>query len=223
MPKIYIIEDDESIREFVIYALNSHGFEARGFESGEEFSAAIEKSLPHLVLIDIMLPGKDGLKILKELRKDGRTNGIPAIMLTAKGGEYDKVMGLDAGADDYVTKPFSVLELISRINAVLRRKPAESSSTLAYGNISLDAERHTVKCGNEYIQLTFKEFELLQYLLQNTDIVLSRDKILERVWGFDFEGESRTVDMHVKTLRQKLGGGAVHIKTVRGVGYKIGD
>ncbi|MCL2634323.1 MAG: response regulator transcription factor [Oscillospiraceae bacterium] len=227
MPKIYIIEDDENIRELVIYALSTGGFDARGFESGTPFFEKIanDKKLPELVLLDIMLPESDGLSILKRLRSDSRYKSIPVIMMTAKGSEFDKVRGLDAGADDYVTKPFGVMELISRINAVLRRSGNETSvkEQLSYENIILDNARRAVSTGDEKITLTYKEYELLKYLLINSGIVLGRDKIMEAVWGYDFEGESRTVDVHIKTLRKKLGTAGEHIKTIRNVGYKLGE
>jgi len=223
---IYIVEDDRHIRELVVYALKTSGFEAHGFETGGEFYAKMRSSgdnKPCLILLDIMLPGEDGLGILKELRKNPLTARTPIIMLTAKTGEYDKVTGLDLGADDYVTKPFSVLELISRVKAVLRRMNLTNDDVLVCKGVELDIPRHIVKADSCEINLTFKEFELLKYLMQNRGIVLSRDRITEKIWGFDFEGESRTVDMHIKTLRKKLGGNGAMIETVRGVGYKIGE
>jgi len=225
---IYVVEDDANIRELVEYALRNSGFAAMGFESGVDFWAQLSKDtlLPGAVLLDIMLPQEDGLTILKKLRAHNRYNNIPVIMLTAKSSEFDKVKGLDSGADDYIAKPFSVLELISRIHAVLRRSRPLPASTakLVYKNISFDHQRHEVAVDGEKLNLTFKEYELLHYLLLNINIVLSRDKIMATVWGYDFEGESRTVDMHIKTLRQKLGTAAgEHIKTIRSVGYKIGD
>lgn len=225
MEKIFIVEDDENIRELVIYALKSSGFEALGFENGNDFFQYLKNNnLPTLVLLDIMLPGEDGLSILKKIRQSNNT--VPVIMLTAKGSEFDKVTGLDAGADDYITKPFGILELISRINAVLRRtgdSSVKDKNKLSYKNISLDNEKHIVTVNNEKVPLTLKEYDLLQYLLINTDIVISRDRILDEVWGYNFEGESRTVDMHIKTLRQKLKDAGENIKTIRGVGYKIGE
>lgn len=227
MESIYIVEDDENIRELVIYALTSSGFHAVGFESGGAFLRELSAGnrLPSLVLLDIMLPGEDGLSILKKLRGNEGYASIPIIMLTAKSGEFDKVKGLDGGADDYVAKPFGVMELISRVNAVLRRSRAttQPNEKHAYKNILLEHERHTVFVDNEMVALTYKEYELLRYLLLNVNLVLSRDKIMEAVWGYDFEGESRTVDMHIKTLRQKLGAAAKHIITVRNVGYKMGE
>lgn len=220
---IYLVEDDESIRELILYALKSSGCEAQGFECGEAYWEAVESALPTLSILDIMLPGDDGLHILRRMKDSQRTAEIPVIMLTAKATEYDKVKGLDAGADDYITKPFGVMELLSRIRAVLRRvKPAETADALVFGGITLNEERRTVTALGDAVALTYKEFELLSYLLKNVGIVLSREKIMERVWGFDFEGESRTVDMHIKSLRQKLGACGEAIQTVRGVGYKIG-
>jgi len=222
MRKIYIVEDDADIRDIVVYALHSAGFEAQGFEKSMEFWPALEKSLPDLLLLDIMLPGEDGLSILKKLRGDTRTKPLPIIMLTAKGSEFDKVKGLDAGADDYIAKPFGVMELISRVNALLRRI-GHHADTLTYQNITLDSARRAVLIDCEKVSLTYKEYELLYYLLLNAELVCSRDKILEAVWGFDFEGESRTLDMHIRTLRQKLGPAGEHIKTVRNVGYQLGE
>lgn len=227
MPKIFIVEDDENIRELVIYALTSSGFDAAGFENGEDFFRELNKTsdLPGLVLLDIMLPNENGLSILKNLRNNITYRTLPVIMLTAKSSEYDKVKGLDMGADDYIVKPFGVMELISRINAVMRRSGVnpDINQTLTYKNISLDKDRHTVLIDGEKVTLTYKEYELLHLLLLNVNIVLSRDKIMESVWGYDFEGESRTVDMHIKTLRHKLGGAGEHVKTIRNVGYKIGE
>lgn len=222
--KVYLVEDDESIRELVLYALKNSGFQAAGFDCGEKLFAAMETSLPQLILLDIMLPGEDGLSILSRLRSASKTCRIPIIMLTAKSSEYDKVKGLDLGADDYITKPFGVMELISRINAVARRtyKPEEQGPVLTFGNVTVDISRHRVLCGDEPVHLTLKEFELLSCLLQNRGIVLTRDKIMELVWGFDFEGESRTVDIHINTLRKKLGESGAIIETVRGIGYKVG-
>jgi len=225
MLKIYIVEDDEDIREIVKYALCSAGFEVTGFEGSLDFYKAMNDSIPALVLLDIMLPGDDGLEILKQLRSSSKTEKLPIIMLTAKGSEVDKVKGLDFGADDYVTKPFSVMELVSRINAVLRRSGMGNDiiSKLEYGGIAIDNTRRTVTVDGELITLTFKEFELLHYLMLNKGLALDRNKILEIVWGYDFEGESRTLDMHIRSLRQKLGMLAHNIKTIRNVGYKFGE
>lgn len=199
-PLIFCVEDDDSIRELICYALKSGGYQAQGFSSSAALWHRMATEKPDLLVLDIMLPGEDGLHILQRLKEDASTRSVPVIMLTAKTSELDKVAGLDAGADDYITKPFSVLELLSRIRAVLRR---------------------TVTSDGNPVELTYKEFELLCYMMRNCDIVLSRTRLMENVWGFDFEGESRTVDMHIKTLRQKLGAGGSIIKTVRGVGYKV--
>ena len=221
--RVYFVEDDENIREIVIYALSSSGFEAYGFETGEDLFDAIEEELPSLVLLDIMLPEADGLSILRRLRNSSATEKLPVIMLTAKNSEYDKVKGLDMGADDYVSKPFGVMELISRINAVLRRSGVEHREKMEVSDITLDHLRREVQACGEAVKLTFKEYELLYYLMLNAGLALSRDKIMLSVWGYDFEGESRTVDMHIKTLRKKLGASGNLIKTVRNVGYKIGN
>ena len=221
MPKISVVEDDENIREIVIYALNSSGFEAVGFENGEEFFEAVDLEMPSLVLLDIMLPQGDGLSILRRLRNASKTEKLPVIMLTAKNNEYDKVKGLDMGADDYITKPFGVMELISRVNAVLRRSGEKQDDILQVSGLRLDHLRREVRIGDDIIKLTFKEYELLYYLVRNAGLVLSREMIMQSVWGYDFEGESRTVDMHIKTLRQKLHSLGGLIKTVRNVGYKL--
>lgn len=224
MPKIYCVEDDESIRELIVYALNSSGFEGIGFENGKDFFQEVDKALPDLVLLDIMLPGDDGLTILKNIKKSSITKDIPVILLTAKTTEYDIVRGLDMGADDYISKPFGVIELMSRIKAVLRRtSPAATSEILSLNNITLDYEKRIVKIDDELIKLTYKEFELLYYLLRNQNLVLTREMIMNEVWGFDFEGETRTVDVHIGTLRQKLGDSGKLIQTIRNVGYKVGD
>lgn len=221
---IYIVEDDKNIRELESYALQSSGYLVKSFENSSDFYNACKEQLPDLVLLDIMLPDEDGISILKNLRNQERTKDIPIIMVTAKTTELDKVKGLDAGADDYISKPFGVMELISRVKALLRRtRQSDNIRVLSFGDIVLDDERHRVTVKGKDCELTFKEFELLKYLLHNQGIVLSRDRIMEQVWGFEFEGESRTVDMHIKTLRQKLGIGGKVIKTVRNVGYKIGD
>jgi two-component system alkaline phosphatase synthesis response regulator PhoP len=223
MRKIMIVEDDESIRDIVLYALSTAGYEALGFESADAFfNAPVESA--SLVLLDIMLPGEDGLTILKRLRANRQTKALPVIMLTAKGSELDKVRGLDMGADDYITKPFGVMELLSRVGAVLRRSGAtEESDKLTYAGITLDQARRTVVVEGETITLTYKEHELLYYLILNAGLALSREKIMHAVWGYDFEGESRTLDIHIRTLRQKLGGAGTHIQTVRNVGYKLGE
>lgn len=225
MDKIYIVEDDDNIKQLIVYALNTSGFEAIGFEGSEGLYKELAKDLPVLFLLDIMLDGEDGYSILNQLKQKPETEKIPVIMLTAKAAEYDKVKGLDMGADDYITKPFGVMELISRIKAVLRRtKDDTSDDKLAtYKNISMDVKKRTVEVDGEPIELTFKEFELLHFLIMNQEIVLSRDKIMNGVWGFDYQGESRTVDVHIRTLRQKLQNAGKHIVTVRNVGYKIGE
>jgi len=223
MPKIYIVEDDDNIRDLVLYSLQAADFTAQGFAGSEEFDKALETELPDLVLLDIMLPGEDGITILNKLKKSSKTGRLPVIMLTAKGSEYDRVKGLDLGADDYITKPFSVLELVSRIRAVLRRAGRKENEETLFvcDNVELNAEKHTVTVAGEAITLTYKEFELLQLFMENRERVLGRDRIMSAVWGMDFEGETRTVDVHIKTLRQKLGTGGEIIKTVRGVGYKV--
>ena len=224
MSKIYCVEDDESIRELIVYALNSSGYEGSGFERGEDFFLQLEKSLPDLILLDIMLPGDDGLTILKNIKKNISTKNIPVILLTAKTAEYDIVKGLDMGADDYIPKPFGVMELMSRVKAVLRRiGPSNSSDVITLNSITIDYEKRIVKIEDEVIKLTYKEFELLYYLLKNQNIVLTREMIMNEVWGFDFEGETRTVDVHIGTLRQKLGESGKLIQTIRNVGYKVGD
>ncbi len=223
MKTIYCVEDDESIRELVVYALKNNGFDVKGFENPDEFYKEIEANLPDLIILDIMLPGDDGYKVLNNIRKNNKTKDIPVIMLTAKTSEYDKVKGLDMGADDYISKPFGVMELISRINAVLRRSiRLEDKERLSIDNLSLDKKKRIVTVNGKEVNLTFKEFELLHYLLINKNIVLSRDKIMSEVWETDFEGESRTVDVHIRTLRLKLGDAGKIIQTIRNVGYKIG-
>lgn len=221
---IFCVEDDGNIRELVVYTLETTGFEARGFEDGAAFFEALAGKLPELVLLDIMLPGEDGLEILKKLKASARTRNIPVIMLTAKGSEYDKVMGLDGGADDYVTKPFGMMELVSRIRAVLRRsRQKEQGDMLMTGSLCLNRKKHEVTVKGEAVSLTLKEFELLRLLLENPNVVLTRDRLLEDIWGYDFDGETRTVDVHIRTLRQKLGEEGNRIETVRGVGYRIGE
>lgn len=224
MALIYCVEDDENIRELVGYALRSQDFEVETFADGKDFWKAVQQRVPALVLLDIMLPGESGTEILDKIRKDTQLRSLPVIMLTAKTSEYDIVRGLDGGADDYVCKPFGIVELISRIRSVLRRsKPQRRESNMySFGPVSLDGEKHVVTVNGEPCHLTVKEFELLRYLLVNIDIVLKREQIMEAVWGFTYEGESRTIDMHIKSLRQKLGDGGHIIRTVRGVGYVIG-
>jgi len=222
--KIYIVEDDDNIRELVIYALEAANFEAVGFEESSRFFQTLKTSSPDLILLDIMLPNEDGTSILKKLKNNPKTGELPVILLTAKAAELDRVKGLDAGADDYISKPFSVLELVSRIKAVLRRSVTKKADfSLAINQLVLYPDKRLVTSDGQKVSLTFKEFELLHLLMSHAGLVLSRDKILEAVWGIDFEGETRTVDMHIKTLRQKLGESGMYIHTVRGVGYKVGD
>ena len=225
MEKIFIVEDDESIKELICYALNNSGFMSYGFEDANGLYKEMESTLPNLIVLDIMLPGDDGYEILYNIRSNNNTKNIPVIMLTAKNSEYDKIKGLDMGADDYITKPFGVMELISRINAVLRRSTKieiNNKNSLSIENIFLDSSKRIVLVDGKELSLTFKEFELLYYLMSNQDIVLTRDKLMNEIWGFDFEGQSRTVDVHIRTLRQKLGKSSKLIQTVRNVGYKIG-
>lgn len=217
---IYSLEDDDSIRDFVIYTLVSQGMEARGFDRPSAFWAGMEESVPSLVLLDIMLPEEDGMSVLKKLRENPHTRKMPVIMLTAKSTEYDKVMGLDAGADDYIAKPFGMMELLSRIRALLRRTETENG-TLRCGILEVDPGQHIVRVRGQETILTQKEFEVLCLLLRNPGQVLSREQLIENVWGYAFTGESRTVDVHVRTLRQKLGEAGAYIETVRGYGYKI--
>jgi len=222
MQKIYVVEDDDNIRDLLIYALSSGGFDVQGFAEGKTLQQALNGATPDLILLDIMLPGEDGITILKRLKSTAKTRKIPVIMLTAKGEEYDRIKGLDSGADDYITKPFSVMEIISRMRAVLRRSaPEDPRSEINMGGITLRVDRRSVYADGKEIVLTYKEFELLHYLMLNDSIVLSRDKIMDRVWGYDYFGGSRTVDMHIKSLRQKLGGYGRIIRTIRNVGYKI--
>ncbi|HRR75689.1 MAG: response regulator transcription factor [Ruminococcus sp.] len=221
---IYLLEDDSGIRNFVIYALNNSGFEAEGFEAPSLFYEAMKKQLPELVLLDIMLPEEDGLSILKKLRNNDETKRLPVIMLSAKGTEFDKVIGLDSGADDYIAKPFGTMELISRVKALLRRSGGEQpGDSVVLGDITVYPQRHEVFAAGKNIALTHKEYDLLMMLLKNSGKVFSRDELLQKVWGYDFSGESRTVDVHIRTLRSKLGDSGDAIITVRGVGYKAGE
>ena len=217
---IWCVEDDASIRDIEVYALQSTGFEAKGFEDGTSFWEALRTGRPELVVLDVMLPGIDGMELLRRMRADAALSDIPVVMATAKGAEYDKIRGLDLGADYYLTKPFGVMELIARVKAVLRRT-MEEDKFLTLGDIFLDDEKHMVYVKDVPCSLTFKEYELLKLLLHNAGIVVTREIILERVWGIDFEGESRTLDMHIRTLRQKLGEAGSMIRTVRNVGYMI--
>ena len=224
---IYLLEDDDSIRDFVIYTLNSQGMEARGFPLPSLFWQAVGEQMPALVLLDIMLPEEDGLSVLKKLRATPRTAKLPVIMLTAKGTEYDKVVGLDGGADDYVAKPFGMMELLSRIRAVLRRASSQPVQTqegavLQFGRLTLDPVRHLVQLDGKEVNLTLKEFAVLHLLMARHGAVITRDELLQKVWGYDYGGETRTVDVHVGTLRQKLGDCSGYVETVRGIGYRLG-
>ena len=219
---IYIIEDDENIRNLVQVALNGSGYETAAFETAEEALGAFKVKAPQLAIFDLMLPGMDGLEVLGKLRSE--KNNVPILLLTAKSEVEDRVKGLDAGADDYVTKPFGMMELISRIKAVLRRSAngnISSEDTFEIGEIRLDPKKHEVTVHGEVVNLTLKEYELLKRLMKNSNIVLTRDQLLEDIWGYDFDGETRTVDVHVRTLRQKLGDAGEQIETVRGVGYRM--
>ena len=220
---IYLVEDDDSIRELVLYTLHTTGFEAEGFRNAADFWQALEKELPQLVLLDIMLPDEDGLHILKRLRAGAETADLPVMMLTAKSSEYDRVVGLDSGADDYMPKPFGMMELVSRVRALLRRaaKPAAEDKLFTAGPLAVDVKRRAVTVDGESVILTYKEFELLCYLLENRGVVLSRDQILTKIWDYNYSGETRTVDVHIRTLRQKLGNAGALIETVRGVGYRL--
>lgn len=220
---IYLVEDDDSIRELVLYTLHTTGFEAEGFRNAADFWQALEKELPQLVLLDIMLPDEDGLHILKRLRAGAETADLPVMMLTAKSSEYDRVVGLDSGADDYMPKPFGMMELVSRVRALLRRaaKPAAEDKLFTAGSLAVDVKHRAVTVDGEPVILTYKEFELLCYLLENRGVVLSRDQILTKIWDYNYSGETRTVDVHIRTLRQKLGDAGALIETVRGVGYRL--
>lgn len=222
MSLIYIVEDDKNIREIETFALKNSGHTIIDFEFAKEFYKKVNEKTPDLIILDIMLPDEDGLDILKKLRSVPETRKVPIIIVTAKTTEIDKVKGLDLGADDYITKPFGVMELISRVKALLRRSvDMETEKFLSLNNIFLDNEKHAVYVDNKLCELTFKEYNLLKLLMINTGIVMSRDVIMDRIWGIDFEGESRTLDMHIKTLRQKLGDEGIRIKTIRNVGYII--
>ena len=219
---IYCVEDDDSIRELMVYALRASGFEAEGFVDGQSLFDALEKKMPDLVTLDVMLPGMDGVEILKKLRGSAVTERLPVIMASAKGTEYDKVMGLDLGADDYMVKPFSMMEMVSRIRAVLRRAaPVEKRVSLRLGKLEMDPDAHTVTSCGQRVELTYKEFELLRVFLRHPGRVYSRDQLLEKIWGADYVGETRTVDVHIGTLRTKLGDCGEYIRTVRGVGYRL--
>ena len=219
---IWCVDDDNTIRDIEVYALTQTGFEAKGFADGVSMLEALKTEKPELIVLDIMLPGKDGVEVLKKIRSNPETRKIPVIMATAKGTEMDKIQGLDTGADDYLVKPFGVMEMVSRIKAVLRRcEPDEKEEVLSIGEITLSDKEHLVTVNGEKVVLTFKEFEILKLFMSNPGIVFSRDKLLSEVWGIHYLGESRTVDMHIKTLRQKLGDAGALIETVIGVGYKM--
>ena len=219
-PLIFCVEDDSNIRELIDYTLSQSGFAVLSFDNANDFFKGLSDRKPDLVILDIMLPDKDGMSILKELRASSHTDNLPVIILTAKSGQMDKIKGLDAGADDYITKPFDVLELISRVKAILRRLNKKEAIT-KYKEISVDTDKRQVSVNNQPVSLTYKEFELLQLLLNNKGIVLDREKIMNVVWGINYEGETRTVDVHIRTLRQKLGDAGNYIETVRNVGYRI--
>ena len=219
---IYCVEDDDSIRELMLYALRASGFEAEGFANGPGLFEALERGIPELILLDIMLPGMDGMEILRRLRGASATARVPVIMASAKGTEYDKVMGLDQGADDYLAKPFGMMEMVSRIRAVLRRTSgAREKPRLTMGRLEMDPESHTVRVDGRRVELTLKEFELLRLFLEHPGRVFTRDQLLERIWSTDYLGETRTVDVHIGTLRTKLGACGEYIRTVRGVGYRL--
>ena len=222
---IYCVEDDRNIRELLVYTLETTGFEAKGLADGNELWSALKNAdaIPEMILLDIMLPGEDGYAILEKLKNFSATRNIPVIMVTAKEAEYDKVRGLESGADDYITKPFGMMEFVARVKAVLRRSSRQSEDReLRCGNLSVFVGRHEVFYEDKPVELTSKEFELLLYLMENKGLVMTRNQILCHVWGYDFDGETRTVDVHVRSLRQKLGDGGNMIETVRGVGYRIG-
>mgnify|MGYP005752762945 FL=1 len=219
---IYCVEDERNIRELLVYTLGTSGFEAKGLEDGQELKQALKEQQPELILLDIMLPGQDGYELLEFLKGNPDTSQIPVIMVTAKEAEYDKVRGLEAGADDYITKPFGMMEFLARVKAVLRRTKRQEDQ-YQYQGLKIDVKRRQVWDGERGVELTLKEFELLRYLMKNQGIVLTREQILEKIWGYEYYGETRTVDVHIRTLRQKLGDSGKWIETVRGVGYRIGD
>lgn len=221
MSVIYIVEDDSNIREIETIALKNSGYQVQAFETAKEFYRKLEDRVPDLALLDVMLPDESGYDIVKKIRKTPTTKKLPVIMVTAKTQEIDMIKGLDDGADDYIKKPFSIMELISRVKALLRRTESEDTKRLVLDELCIDHERHVVYVGEKQVELTFKEYELLRLLVSNVGVVMSRENIMIHVWGTDFEGESRTVDMHIKTLRQKLGDMGARIKTVRNVGYVI--
>lgn len=218
---VYIVEDDISIRELEMYALKNSSFEVMGFGESSELMTQLKKRIPDIILLDIMLPSENGMKILESIRSNAEYGNIPVIMVTAKTSEIDAVKGLDMGADDYITKPFGVMELVSRVKAVLRRTNKSTKSVLSYRDITLDENRHTVLVDDREVELTYKEYEILKYLMKNRGIVLTRDRLMELVWGYDFEQGNRTVDVHIQSLRKKLDTAGEYIKTIRNVGYKI--
>lgn len=218
---IYCVEDDNAIRDLMLYTLGASGFQAKGFPDSTFFWQAMTEEKPELILLDIMLPGEDGITVLKRLRTASATANIPVIMATAKGSEFDKVIGLDTGADDYLVKPFGMMEMIARIKAVMRRTAPKTDQVLTCGNIVLDETRHIVTVDGKQVVLTLKEYELLKLLMENAGQVFTRDILLSRIWGQDYLGETRTVDVHIGTLRTKLAKGGEKIETVRGVGYKM--
>ncbi len=219
---IWCVEDDASIRDIEMYALTSVGFETCGFENGDSFWEALQKDIPELVILDVMLPGKDGVTLLKMMKSNDTFRDIPVIMATAKGTEFDKVQSLDLGADDYLVKPFGIMELVSRVKSVLRRcKPADKATALQTGGLVVNLEAHTVTADGERVALTYKEFALLQLFLSHPGVAFTREQLLEKVWNEEYLGETRTVDMHIRTLRQKLGVYGERIETVRNVGYRM--
>ena len=219
---IFCVEDDNAIRDLMIYTLNASGFEAKGFTDGESLFQALKNEVPNLILLDIMLPGEDGVTILKRLRENTLTSDIPVIMETAKGTEYDKIIGLDLGADDYLVKPFGMMEMVSRVKAVLRRtEKKDKSDVLKVGQLVMNTANHTVTANGERVQLTLKEYEILKKFMENLGLVFTREHLLQSIWGVDYLGETRTVDVHIGTLRTKLGDCGNYIQTVRGVGYRM--
>lgn len=220
---IYLLEDDTNIRNFVVYALNNSGLEAEGFELPSQFWAAMANKKPSMAILDIMLPEEDGLSVLRKLRENSETKDLPIMMLTAKSTEYDKVIGLDGGADDYVTKPFGTMELVARVKALLRRtEQVSDGNEYTMGHLFLNPDKHIIQVDGEDVSLTLKEFQLLCYLIRNKGNVMTRDQILQEIWGYEFDGENRTVDVHIRTLRSKLGKAGDLVETVRGIGYRIG-
>ena len=220
---IYLLEDDTNIRNFVVYALNNSGLETEGFELPSQFWAAMENKKPSMAILDIMLPEEDGLSVLRKLRGSSETKDLPVMMLTAKSTEYDKVIGLDGGADDYVTKPFGTMELVARVKALLRRtEQVSDGNEYSIGPLFLNPDKHIIQVDGRDVTLTLKEFQLLCYLVKNRGKVMTRDQILQEIWGYEFDGENRTVDVHIRTLRSKLGKAGDLVETVRGIGYRIG-